>query len=260
MVSPGVTPFAEYLSRQLGVPIAIYHGALDDASPSGATNAATAETDDATASRSFRAEEQRAFMSGQKRIMVATKGFGMGVDKPDIRLVIHRSPPANLEAYLQEAGRAGRDGQLATVVLLFSEDKPKITRVDPKVWLSRTDLPSDREIQQYFIEQRFVRRQDVEAMVAFLRSDLPLHVNGALYFTSDQVMAFFGQISRQPSLAGLSQPYQWPTFPPRPTGRTWESPEHRQFWRRGICTTRSANTSGASWLCSSITAPPSGGR
>jgi superfamily II DNA helicase RecQ len=233
MVSPGVTPFAEYLSRQLGVPIAIYHGALDDASPSGATNAATAETDDATASRSFRAEEQRAFMSGQKRIMVATKGFGMGVDKPDIRLVIHRSPPANLEAYLQEAGRAGRDGQLATVVLLFSEDKPKITRVDPKVWLSRTDLPSDREIQQYFIEQRFVRRQDVEAMVAFLRSDLPLHVNGALYFTSDQVMAFFGQISRQPSLAGLSQPYQWPTFPPRPTGRTWESPEHRQILEAG---------------------------
>jgi len=233
MVSPGVTPFAEYLSRQLGVPIAIYHGALDDASPSGATNAATADTDDTTASRSFRAEEQRAFMSGQKRIMVATKGFGMGVDKPDIRLVIHRSPPANLEAYLQEAGRAGRDGQLATVVLLFSEDKPKITRVDPNVWLSRTDLPSDREIQQYFIEQRFVRRQDVEAMVAFLRSDLPLQVNGALYFTSDQVMAFFGQISRQPSLAGLSQPYQWPTFPPRPTGRTWESLEHRQILEAG---------------------------
>jgi superfamily II DNA helicase RecQ len=233
MVSPGVTPFAEYLSRQLGVPIAIYHGALDDASPSGATNAETADMDDATASRSFRTEEQRAFMSGQKRIMVATKGFGMGVDKPNIRLVIHRSPPANLEAYLQEAGRAGRDGQLATVVLLFSEDKPKITNLDPNTWLPRTDLPSDREIQQYFIEQRFVRRQDVEAMVAFLRSNLLLRINGAMYFTNDQVMAFFDQLSWQPSLAGLSQPYQWPPFPPRTPGKTWESPEHRQILERG---------------------------
>ena len=65
-------------------------------------------------------------MCGRKRVMVATKGFGMGVDKPDIRLVIHRSPPANLEAYAQEAGRAGRDGRPATALLLYSEDRAEI--------------------------------------------------------------------------------------------------------------------------------------
>lgn len=233
MVSPGVTPFARYLSRQLGVDVAIYHGALDDASPQGTAGAGSPETaDDASAGRNFRQEEQRAFMSGRKRIMVATKGFGMGVDKPDIRLVVHRSPPANLEAYLQEAGRAGRDGQLATVMLLYSDDKPKITPVRDEVWLSRTELPSDKEIQEFFIEQKFIRRQDVAAMVAFLRSDYPLRINGALYFTCDQVMAFFDWLTRDPYLAGLTAPYQWPSFPPR-TSRSWESPDHRRILDRG---------------------------
>lgn len=228
MVSPGVTPFAQYLSRQLRVDVAIYHGALDDASPN--TNSSGEE--DEVANRSFRQEEQRAFMSGQKRIMVATKGFGMGVDKPDIRLVIHRSPPANLEAYLQEAGRAGRDGQLATVVLLYSDDNPTITPVRSEVWLSRTKLPSDREIQEFFIEQKFIRRQDVAAMIAFLRSDIPRRVNGALYFTCDQVMAFFDRLAKEPYLAGLIAPYQWPLFQPRHI-TNWESPEHRRIRDRG---------------------------
>lgn len=67
-----------------------------------------------------RSEAQRAFMSGEARIMVATNAFGMGIDKADIRFVAHHDLPGSLEAYYQEAGRAGRDGLPADCVILFN--------------------------------------------------------------------------------------------------------------------------------------------
>ncbi|WP_051294147.1 RecQ family ATP-dependent DNA helicase [Pseudoduganella violaceinigra] len=71
-----------------------------------------------------RHQNQEMFMSGARRVMVATNAFGMGIDKPDIRFVIHLQVPASLEAYYQEAGRAGRDGEAADCTLLyFHEDK-----------------------------------------------------------------------------------------------------------------------------------------
>ena len=65
---------------------------------------------------------QRRFIRGDLRAIVATNAFGMGIDKPDVRLVIHADIPGSLENYLQEAGRAGRDQQTARCVLLYTEE------------------------------------------------------------------------------------------------------------------------------------------
>jgi ATP-dependent DNA helicase RecQ len=71
--------------------------------------------------RNERIERQNAFMAGEVDVMVATCAFGMGVDKPDVRFVIHYDVSDGLDAYYQEVGRAGRDGSAARAILFFSE-------------------------------------------------------------------------------------------------------------------------------------------
>jgi ATP-dependent DNA helicase RecQ len=75
-----------------------------------------------------RAAAQDRFMNGELRAMVATNAFGLGIDKPDIRFVIHYQLPATIEAYYQECGRAGRDGETSRCTLLYDPDDRKLQR------------------------------------------------------------------------------------------------------------------------------------
>ena len=68
-----------------------------------------------------RSAEQAAFMSGKTPVMVATNAFGLGIDKPDVRLIIHADLPLSMDGYIQEIGRAGRDGNKSHCVLLYAK-------------------------------------------------------------------------------------------------------------------------------------------
>jgi len=119
---------AEHLRRELRRDAVVYHAGL---------------------TREERHDAQERFMHGGAEVVVATNAFGMGVDKPDIRSVVHYNMPGTLEAYYQEAGRAGRDGAPARCVLLFA--------------------PGDRILQERFIENEYPPAEVVFRIYDFLR-------------------------------------------------------------------------------------------
>jgi ATP-dependent DNA helicase RecQ len=91
---------------------------------------------------------QQAFMSGEYKVIIATKAFGLGIDKPDIRLVIHYEFPDSLETYYQEAGRAGRDGLPSQAILLYRLE--------------------DKRIQSYFLGGRYPKVPELAAVFSAL--------------------------------------------------------------------------------------------
>ena len=93
------------------------------------SNGITAEYYHAGLSPESKDAKEEAWKSGKARVMVSTNAFGMGIDKPDVRLVVHIDLPSSIEAYFQEAGRAGRDGKDAYAVTLFSRvDRQTVAR------------------------------------------------------------------------------------------------------------------------------------
>lgn len=96
---------------------------------------------------------QKRWQSGESRVMVATNAFGMGIDKPDVRLVVHMDLPDSPEAYFQEAGRAGRDSQKAFAVILFSkQDKATLHKRIADTFPDKDYIKDVYEHVQYFYQ------------------------------------------------------------------------------------------------------------
>ncbi|MBE7556859.1 MAG: RecQ family ATP-dependent DNA helicase [Anaerolineales bacterium] len=115
---------ADFIRSAVGSPARAYHAGLD---------------------RYQRDQVQNDFMADRLKVVVATNAFGMGVDKADVRAVIHYNLPATVEAYYQEAGRAGRDGLPAECLLLFAPDDQGLQE-----WLINSDTPAYEDLHQIY--------------------------------------------------------------------------------------------------------------
>ena len=159
---------AELLNNE-GITADFYHAGLDDAA------------------KDLR---QQRWQQGESRVMVATNAFGMGIDKPDVRLVVHTDLPDSIEAYFQEAGRAGRDGQKAYAVILYAKgDKALLTRRIPDTFPDKDYIKDVYEHLQYYYQMAMgdglgcVREFDIEDFCRKFKY-FPVPVDSALRILS----------------------------------------------------------------------------
>ncbi len=200
----GADALAQSLTSALGIEVPAYHAGL---------------------ARDARAEAQRRFMDGEVEVVVATNAFGMGVDKADVRTVAHESVPSSLEAYYQEAGRAGRDGQPARA-LLFAAQRDKGLHV---FFIERGEVGEDRIAQ-------VARRLLGDAVDG--RYDLPLGDVAPDPDDADRVRAVIGHLAQ----AGVIAPS--PAAVDRLRGRVLAPFDGRA---RGACRVLAAEGTRARW-------------
>ena len=140
--------------------------------------------------RVHRAEVQRRFLADEAPIIVATNAFGMGVDKPNVRTVLHSSVPSSLEAYYQEAGRAGRDG-LAARALLVAENRDKALHVH---FIKRDEV---EEGLPAWLADRIAASADGDGRYALDAAGLVRDLRG----DGDRLRALLGHLARAGVLA-----------------------------------------------------------
>lgn len=126
------------------------------------------------------------FKDNEESVMVATKAFGMGIDKPNVRMTIHINIPQSIESFVQEAGRAGRDGKVSASVILFNNDPLPIAS-KPK-----EPYHLDKDVLMYFHKNSFKGQVKERVMIHELRSQITYPNTNNLQMLIDQLNDLFG--------------------------------------------------------------------